>query len=79
MTGDGITSDDVLLSGFNLTGATVAYASSVPDNTLPLAAGATGKLCHLDLGVFTETGFLPSESGNFQISYCPGAYTVSRV
>ncbi len=76
--GNGITSDGLLLPGFNLTSASVGYASTVPSNTLPLAAGATGKRCYIDLGVFTATGFLPAGSGNVQISYCPGAFTVTR-
>lgn len=78
VTGNGITSDGVLLPGFNLTSAAIGYASTVPSNTLPLAAGATGKHCYIDLGVFTDTGFLPNAPGNIQISYCPGAYTVTR-
>lgn len=76
--GDGVTSDGVVLAGFNLTSATVGYASTVPSNTIPLAAGVTGKRCYIDLGVFTATGFLPNQPGNIQISYCPGGYTVSR-
>ena len=76
--GNGIRSDGVLLPGFDLTSASVGYNSSVPSNTLPLAAGATGKRCYIDLGVFTDTGFLPSGSGNIQISYCPGSYTFFR-
>ncbi|MFK5282274.1 hypothetical protein ACI3PL_22210, partial [Lacticaseibacillus paracasei] len=78
VTGNGITADGVLLPGYNLSSASVAYGSSLPSNTLPLAAGATGKKCYVDLGEFTATGFLPSGSGNVQISYCPGSYNVSR-
>lgn len=78
VTGSGITADGVLLPGYNLTSISVGYGAEVPSNTLPLAAGATGKKCYVDLGVFTETSFLPAGSGNIQISYCPGSYTVSR-
>lgn len=77
-TGDGITADGVLLPGWNLTNASVGYASTVPDNTLPTASSSTGKLCHIDLGVFTSTGFLPAGAGNIQISHCLGSYSVSR-
>ena len=76
--GDGILSDGVILAGFDLTSASVGYNATVPSNTLPLAAGATGKRCYVDLGVFTATGFLPNAAGNIQISYCPGAFNVSR-
>lgn len=78
-TGDGVTEDGVLLPGFNLTAATIGYGATVPNNTLPTAAAATGKKCHIDLGVFTETSFSPSGAGNVEVTHCPGSYHVSRV
>lgn len=77
-TGDGVTADGVLLPGFNLTAASIGYNATIPDNTLPTAASATGRICHIDLGVFTSTGFTPAGAGNFHVSSCPGSYTVSR-
>jgi len=79
LTVDGVTADGVLLPGLNSTSASIAYNATIPDNTLPTAASASAKLCHIDLGVFTATGFQPSGVGNFQVSSCPGSYTVSRV
>jgi hypothetical protein len=78
-TGNGITSDGVLLPGFDLTAATIGYGASVPANTVPTAASATGKKCYIDLGVFTDTSFSPSGAGNVEIHFCPGSYTVRRV
>lgn len=77
--GAGVVSDGVLIPGFDLSSASIGYASSVPANTLPTASASTGKNCYVDLGVFTDTSFLPSGSGNIQISFCPGAYSVDRV
>lgn len=78
--GDGVVEDGVLLPGFNLVPAntSIAYNSTIPANTLPTAAAETGKKCRVDLGVFTASGFLPSNIGNVAIYYCPGAYTVRR-
>lgn len=78
-TGDGVTEDGVLLPGFDLSSASIGYGATVPANTLPTAAAATGKKCHVDLGVFTATSFSPSGSGNVEIHFCPGSYTVNRV
>ncbi len=77
-TGDGILTDGVVLPGYNLTSAIWEVNENVPDNTLPLAAGVTGKICHIPLGVFTATGFTPNLPGNIAVSYCPGSYTVQR-
>jgi len=77
-TGDGITSDGVLLPGWNITGATVGYATTVPENTLPTATAATGKKCYVDLGVFTDDAFFPSGAGNIEITHCLGSYHVIR-
>ena len=80
-TGNGITANDVLLPGWNLTPAStsIAYdASSVPSNTLPTGTSATGKKCYVRLGSFTDTGFSPDAIGNVQITFCPGAYNVTR-
>jgi hypothetical protein len=76
--GNGVRADGVLLPGYNLSSASIGYGSSVPSNSLPLAAGVSGKHCYIDLGTFTADGFLPSGTGNVQISYCPGSYSVSR-
>jgi hypothetical protein len=78
VTGDCVTADGVLLQGFNLTSATQHNASSVPPNTLPTATEATGKDCYIDLGEFTETTFNPSGIGNFEVSFCPGSFGISR-
>lgn len=77
-TGSGVEADGVLLPGWNLSSATISYASSLPANTLPTAASPSGKHCRIDLGVFTETTFLPAGSGNVQITSCPGSYSVNR-
>ena len=77
-TGDGVKSSDVLLPGWNLSTASIGYATSIPDNTLPTATSETGKLCHIDLGVFTATGFEPSGLGNIAIGFCLGSYSVAR-
>ena len=77
-TGDGIVADGYLVSAWNLSSATLGYNATVPSNTLPLAAGATGKKCYVSLGVFTADAFQPAASGNIGISYCPGSYTVTR-
>lgn len=78
VTGSGIVADGVLLAGYNLSTATIAYGSSVPSNTLPLATSENGRKCYVNLGFFTATEFLPAGSGNVGISYCPGSYFVSR-
>ena len=78
VTGDGVTADGVLLQGFNLTSATQHNATTVPSNTLPTATEATGKDCYIDLGEFTETTFSPSGIGNFEVSFCPGSFGISR-
>ena len=78
ITGNGVVADGVLLPGFNLTTAATGIGTAVPDNTLPTAAGASGKTCHVLLGQWSETTFHPSGVGNIQISFCPGSYTVTR-
>lgn len=77
-TGSGVTSDGVLLPGWNLSSASVDYGATVPDNTLPTASSSSGKKCYVEIGVFTEDAFFPSLPGNISISFCPGSYTVSR-
>jgi hypothetical protein len=79
--GNGIEVDGLVLQGYNLTAATVVATvppDGVPDDTLPLTGDITGKLCHISLGVFTETSFLPNLPGNIGISYCPGSYAINR-
>lgn len=58
--------------------STPAATSTLGTNTLPTAASLTGKLCHISLGTFIAGGFQPAGSGNLQISFCWGGYTISR-
>lgn len=78
--GDGVTSDGVLIPGWNLTPGSTSTGtnSTVPSNTLPTAASPDGKNCYIDLGVFTDTEFLSASVGNIAIYFCIGGYTVLR-
>jgi hypothetical protein len=64
-----IPSDGVMMSGVTVTGATVGYGATVPDDVLPTLTDAGEK--YVSLGVFTDATFLPSGLGNIQISFCP--------
>jgi predicted RNA-binding protein len=79
VTGNGVKDEDVLLGGYEVTGATTHIAANMPDDTLPTVTNTTGRLKHLNLGVFTADGFYPNTAGDFSISYCPGAYSTYRL
>jgi hypothetical protein len=75
----GIVADGLLLGGVTVTNATTSTGASVPADTAPTAAAATGKKCYISLGAFTGSGFMPANVGNVQISFCPpSTYTVTR-
>jgi hypothetical protein len=77
VTGTGYAVDGVLLAGFTATASAIAYVA-IPANTLPTATSLSGKKCYVNLGVFTETGFQPAQSGNIGVSFCPSSYTINR-
>lgn len=73
----GVTEDDVLLPGGNVTAVTIEHGSTIPDNVLPTAADPDGTL-HLDLGEWSQGRWRSSGCGNFQISHCPGSLFYTR-
>lgn len=77
--GEGEEVDDVLMPVFNQDtgGSDLTTVSVIADNILP-EVGALSGLCNVNLGVFTATGFTPSNVGNIQVSFCYGGFTVSR-
>lgn len=78
VTGNGVVDSGVLLQGFTGTAASIASAASVPANTLPAYDDSTGKKCHVLLGTWNGGSFAPSGPGHVNVSFCPGAYTVTR-
>jgi hypothetical protein len=64
-----IEADGIMMSGVNVTAASIGYGSTVPDDVMPTLTTSGTK--HVSLGQFTATGFLPSALGNVQISFCP--------
>jgi len=77
VTGNGYVQDGVLFQGFTATAISIAYVA-IPANTLPTATSPSGKRCYINLGVFTETAFIPAGRGNIAVTFCPGAYGVYR-
>jgi hypothetical protein len=77
VTGNGYVVDSVLMSGFTATASAIAYVA-IPANTVPTYSSPDGKTCYVNLGVFTEDGFQPSQSGNISVGFCPPQYNVSR-
>lgn len=73
----GVTEDDVLLPGGNLTVATIEHGSAIPDNILPTAGDPLGTL-YVDLGEWHASEWRRSGCGNFQISHCPGSLFYTR-
>ena len=69
--------DDVLLPGGDVTAATVASGTTIPDNTIPTASVPAGTI-HVSLGSWTGEVFVPAGCGNIQIAHCPGSLTYSR-
>lgn len=78
VTGDGYAPSGQLLQGFTGTAASIGSAAAVPANTLPVIGSLTGRKCHLLLGTWNGGVFTASGGGNVSVSFCPGAYTVSR-
>lgn len=75
--GSGVKEDGVLLPGWNQSSATVSYGASVPSNDLPTATSESGDV-YVDLGVFNADEFLPAKAGPIDVTFCPGAFTISR-
>lgn len=65
--------DSVALPGFSASSIGTPGIGSVPANTFPAVTGTTtasNGTCNVSLGVFTDSGFLPSRLGNRVISLC---------
>lgn len=80
VTVDGYVVDGVLLAGLTATAA--AYVSpsvsSLPGNTLPIIGSHTGRKVYVEIGRWAADNFYPASPGNIRISFCPGAYTITR-
>jgi hypothetical protein len=81
ITGTGLVVDDVLLPGFDITGANCSATSTtgdnLPDPTLPTKDSPRGRIC-VEIGRWTTDNFTPSQIGNIGIGFCPGNFNVSR-
>lgn len=77
---DGYVVDGVLLAGLTATGAAyiTTSTSTIPDDTLPTVSSHSGKEVYIEIGRWTADSFFPSNIGNIRISFCPGAYQITR-
>lgn len=79
ISGTGQATSGILDPVFNTTtGAITPSVGTVGGNTLP-AVGSLSGSCKIDLGTFFTGGFAPAGAGNFNVGYCWGGFTVSRV
>lgn len=80
VTVDGYVVDGVLLAGLTATAASYISpsVSTVPSDTLPTVSVYAGRKVHIEIGRWTADAFYPSNIGNIRISFCPGAYQITR-
>lgn len=82
VTVNGVANDGVLLPGANVVSATCSATSTagteVPNNTLPTATSPNGKNVFVEVGRWNAEGFVPSQPGNIQITFCPGSFVILR-
>lgn len=77
--GNGTVVSGRLVAGFTLTSVKDSKGSALPQNTLPTKDSPSGRKCVILLGSWNNSRFLPSQTGNIAVSFCPGTgYTVSR-
>lgn len=80
VTVNGYVADGVLLAGLTATAADyiTPSVSTVDSDTMPTVSNHTGLKVRIEIGRWTDSAFLPAESGNIRIAFCPGAYQITR-
>lgn len=77
--GDGVVTNGRLQAGFNMTKVTPGHGTTLPAITLPTKASPKGRTYHVLLGSWQGKRFVPSQSGNVGLTFCPGnGYSISR-
>jgi hypothetical protein len=81
ISGEALIEDGVIIPGFLLDEGGVAISvvnnDSFADDTLPTIDTPSAK-CHVYLGRFTESGFIPAYAGNIRVGYCIDRFDVTR-
>ncbi len=67
---------EAIIAGIELDSADYDRGANPPDNEFPGLTG--GGTVVLEIGRWTETGFLPGLGGNFLLGACPGNFSVQR-
>lgn len=79
ITGDGVAANGRLYAGFTKTKVTPGHGEAMPQSTLPTKTTPKGRDCYVLLGMWQSKRFVPSQTGNIAVTFCPSqGYTVHR-